>query len=183
MIPNPIEPRELASNQALHRHGVGGDDTSIDRTKVAANQMPTDTGSVGTTVGREVALQVEEVSPCLTGPGNRRRRFNANEHRLENHLVLGMNRVPWYPIEACIANEHRATNGSPDPRGFTSELPNISWAGTNKKSVHSLQELVLGSRNTKKFQNSRKYKRNADYRYSSRISLAFGEATDHVKAT
>jgi hypothetical protein len=28
-------------------------------------------------------------------------------------------------IEACMANERRATNGSPDPREFTSKLPNI----------------------------------------------------------
>jgi hypothetical protein len=34
-------------------------------------------------------------------------------------------------IEACIANERRATNGSPDLRPFTSELPNISCAGIN----------------------------------------------------
>ena len=35
-------------------------------------------------------------------------------------------------IEACIANERRATNGSPDPRAFTSELPNIRCAGIKK---------------------------------------------------
>jgi hypothetical protein len=34
-------------------------------------------------------------------------------------------------IEACIANERRATNGSPDPRAFTPELANISCAGIN----------------------------------------------------
>jgi hypothetical protein len=35
-------------------------------------------------------------------------------------------------IEACIAKERRATNESPDPRAFTSELPNIGCAGINK---------------------------------------------------
>jgi CBS domain-containing protein len=32
-------------------------------------------------------------------------------------------------IEACIANERRATTGSPDPRAFRLESPNISCAG------------------------------------------------------
>jgi hypothetical protein len=35
-------------------------------------------------------------------------------------------------IEAWTANERRATNGSPDPRAFTSESPNIRCAGNNK---------------------------------------------------
>jgi hypothetical protein len=34
-------------------------------------------------------------------------------------------------IAACIANARRATNGSPDPLSFRSELPNISCAGIN----------------------------------------------------
>ena len=33
------------------------------------------------------------------------------------------------PIEACIADARRATNGSPDPLAFASEMPNISFAG------------------------------------------------------
>ena len=37
-----------------------------------------------------------------------------------------------YPIVACLANARRATNGSPAPLAFTSELPNISCAGINK---------------------------------------------------
>jgi hypothetical protein len=35
-------------------------------------------------------------------------------------------------IAACIANERKATTGSPDSRAFTSELPNISRAGINR---------------------------------------------------
>ena len=43
-----------------------------------------------------------------------------------------------WTIEACIANARRATNGSPDPLAFTSELPNISCAGINKRLAGSL---------------------------------------------
>jgi hypothetical protein len=38
-------------------------------------------------------------------------------------------------IEACIANERRATTGSPDPRAFRLESPNIGCAGINNLSV------------------------------------------------
>jgi HPt (histidine-containing phosphotransfer) domain-containing protein len=39
-------------------------------------------------------------------------------------------------IEASIANERRATSGSPDPRAFTPELPNTSCAGFNKATSY-----------------------------------------------
>jgi hypothetical protein len=38
-------------------------------------------------------------------------------------------------IEACLADERRATDGSPDPQAFTSELPNTGCAGSNHTSV------------------------------------------------
>ena len=34
-----------------HRHGAGGDDTSVDRKTAASNQFPTDTGSAVARVG------------------------------------------------------------------------------------------------------------------------------------
>ena len=46
-------------------------------------------------------------------------------------------------IEACIANVRRATNGSPGPLAFTSELPNISCAGINERLSHPRRSCSL----------------------------------------
>jgi hypothetical protein len=49
-------------------------------------------------------------------------------------------------IEACIANERRAINGSPAPRAFTSALPNIGCAGIHKLSQgFAMWQLVKSS--------------------------------------
>jgi hypothetical protein len=45
------------------------------------------------------------------------------------------------PIEACIANARRATNGSPVPLVFTSEFPNIRCAGINKRQISYILRL------------------------------------------
>jgi prepilin-type N-terminal cleavage/methylation domain-containing protein/prepilin-type processing-associated H-X9-DG protein len=47
-------------------------------------------------------------------------------------------------IEARNANERRAINGSPAPRAFASELPNICCAGINRRrSAFTLVELLV----------------------------------------
>jgi hypothetical protein len=48
-------------------------------------------------------------------------------------------------IEACIGNERRATNGSPEPRTFTSELPNISYARINEACIGNERRATNGS--------------------------------------
>jgi hypothetical protein len=54
------------------------------------------------------------------------------------------------PIEACITNERRATNGSTGPRGFTSELPSISCAGINRALwIWSTEPLLVDPIKTK----------------------------------
>jgi hypothetical protein len=66
----------------------------------------------------------------IFGPGEAKREL---KKALEKQKGLRMT-----IIEACIANERRATNGSPDPRAFTSELPNISCAGIDRSSKYTL---------------------------------------------
>jgi UDP-N-acetylglucosamine--N-acetylmuramyl-(pentapeptide) pyrophosphoryl-undecaprenol N-acetylglucosamine transferase len=51
--------------------------------------------------------------------------------------------VTWRFIEACIANERRATTGSPDPRTFRLESPNIGCAGINK-TTHPTEIVFTG---------------------------------------
>jgi hypothetical protein len=46
-------------------------------------------------------------------------------------------------IDVCIANERRATNGSPDPRVFTSEWTNINCAGINKSTRTGMMLVVV----------------------------------------
>jgi hypothetical protein len=55
---------------------------------------------------------------------------NDGEDMHINHLFDGKGQPML--IQACIANERRATNGSPAPRAFTSEPPNISYTGIKK---------------------------------------------------